>query len=419
MKTTSLYLPRLLVWSLFVSAGIAHDWPQWHGPDRTNMSTETGLLSSWPPGGPRLVWIFKDCGIGFSGPSLAGGTLYTMGARGGGAGGGVEQLLAIDKADGTEIWSLDVGEVFEIARGNGPRSTPTVANGRVYALGAKGNLVCANAHNGELIWKVSMSDLGGSPPKWGYSESVLVDGQKVICTPGGPQGTVAALDAATGNVIWQTKEFQDAAQYASPFAISWKGIRQYVQLTMESLVGVETDDGSVLWKSDWPGRTAVITTPIYRDGHIYITSGYGVGCKQVRLDDSNQVSDVYANKVMKNRHGGVILLGDYLYGYSDDRGWTCQNFKTGEEVWREEEKLEKGSIAYADGRLYCLGRTEGTVALIDASPKGWKEFGRFQLPFDSELRKPNWLIWTHPVISDGRLYLRNQDLLFCYDIKGN
>ena len=419
MKTTSLYLPRLLVWSLFVSAGIAHDWPQWHGPDRTNMSTETGLLSSWPPGGPRLVWTFKDCGIGFSGPSLAGGTLYAMGARGGGAGGGVEQLLAIDKADGTEIWSLDVGEVFEIARGNGPRSTPTVANGRVYALGAKGNLVCANAHNGELIWKVSMSDLGGSPPKWGYSESVLVDGQKVICTPGGPQGTVAALDAATGNVIWQTKEFQDAAQYASPFAISWKGIRQYVQLTMESLVGVETDDGSVLWKSDWPGRTAVITTPIYRDGHIYITSGYGVGCKQVRLDDSNQVSDVYANKVMKNRHGGVILLGDYLYGYSDDRGWTCQNFKTGEEVWREEEKLEKGSIAYADGRLYCLGRTEGTVALIDASPKGWKEFGRFQLPFDSELRKPNWLIWTHPVISDGRLYLRNQDLLFCYDIKGN
>ncbi len=414
MKAISLYLPQLLIWSLLASTGIAQDWPQWHGPDRTNVSTETGLLSSWPPGGPRLVWTFKNCGIGFSGPSLAGGTLYTMGARG-----GVEQLLAIDKADGKEIWSLDVGEVFEIARGNGPRSTPTVANGRVYALGAKGNLVCANARNGELIWKVSMSDLGGSPPKWGYSESVLVDGQKVICTPGGPQGTVVALEAATGTVIWQTKEFQDPAQYASPFAFSWKGIRQYVQLTMESLVGIRTDDGSVLWKSDWPGRTAVITTPIYRDGHLYITSGYGVGCKQVRLGDNNQVSDVYANKVMKNRHGGVILLGDYLYGYSDDRGWTCQNFETGEEVWREEEKLEKGAIAYADGRLYCLGREEGTVALIDASPKGWKEFGRFQLPADSELRQPRWLIWTHPVITGGRLYLRNQDLLFCYDVKSS
>ena len=414
MRTVSSYLPRLLVWSLLASTAIAQDWPQWRGPDRTDISTETGLLSAWRPEGPRLVWTFKDCGIGFSGPSVVGGTLFTMGARG-----GVEQLLAINKTEGREIWSLDVGEVFEIARGNGPRSTPTVANGRVYALGARGNLVCANTHSGELIWKVSMADLGGIPPHWGYCESVLVDGGKVICTPGGPQGTVAALDAATGNVIWQTKEFQDPAQYASPIVFSWNGIRQYVQLTMESLVGVGTDDGSVLWKSDWPGRTAVITTPIYREGHIYITSGYGVGCKQVRLGDNNQVNDVYSNKVMKNRHGGVILLGDYLYGYSDDRGWTCQDFESGEEVWREEEKLEKGSIAYADGRLYCLGRTEGTVALIEASPTGWKEFGRFQLPADSELRKPKWLIWTHPVIAGGRLYLRNQDLLFCYDVKGN
>ena len=391
---------------------LGQDWPQWRGPDRTDISTESGLLRSWPPEGPRLAWTFRDCGIGFSGPSVVGENLYTMGARG-----GVEQLLAIDRGKGRELWTLDVGKVFEARRGKGPRSTPTVSNGRVFALGAQGNLVCVDARSGQLIWKVLMSELGGVPSKWGYCESVLVDGQQVICTPGGPQGTVAALDAATGRVIWQTKQLQDPAQYSSPIVFGWNGIRQYAQLTMRSLFGISPSDGRILWKSDWPGRTAVVATPIYRDGRVYITSGYGVGCKQVRIGPDHEVSDVYSNKVMKNHHGGVILLGDHLYGYSDGRGWTCQDFATGEAVWSEKEKLGKGSIAYADGRLYCLGEDEGTVALIDASPSGWKEYGRFRLPEDSKLRKPMWRIWTHPVIVGGRLYLRNQDLLFCYDVR--
>jgi outer membrane protein assembly factor BamB len=396
------------------SLGWAGDWPQWRGPDRTDVSTETGLLAAWPADGPELVWTFKDTGIGFSGPAIVDGTLYIMGARK-----GVEQLLAIDVAEGKELWSLDVGEEFEIARGNGPRSTPTVADGRVYALGAKGTLVCADAAEGRLLWKVSMSDLGGTPAEWGYCESVLVDGGNVICTPGGPKGAVAALNAETGAVVWQSREFTDPAQYASPIAIDWAGIRQYVQLTMESLVGIRASDGKLLWKSDWPGRTAVIPTPVYRDGHVYITSGYGIGSKLVRLGQDHSVSDVYFNKVMKNQHGGVILIGDHIYGYSDQRGWTCQNFKTGEAVWSEEEKLGKGSIAYADGRFYLLSQDEGTVVLIEASAEGWKEHGRFTLPYDSEIRQPKWLVWTHPVISNGRLYLRNQDLLFSYDIKAD
>jgi outer membrane protein assembly factor BamB len=398
----------------FGSVGAAGDWPQWRGPDRTDVSKETGLLKAWPADGPELVWTFKNAGIGFSGPAVVDGTLYIMGSRN-----RVEQLLAIDVAEGKELWSLDVGEEFEIDRGNGPRSTPTVAGGRVYALGAKGNLVCADASNGRLIWNVEMSDLGGTPARWGYCESVLVDGGHVICTPGGPKGAVAALDAETGEVVWQSREFTDPAQYASPIVIDWAGIRQYVQLTMESLVGIQASDGKLLWKSDWPGKTAVIPTPVYRDGHVYITSGYGVGSKLVRLGPDQSVSDVYFNKVMKNRHGGVILLGDHLYGYSDNRGWMAQDFKTGEAVWSEEEKLGKGSIAYADGRFYLLEKDEGTVVLIDASPEGWMEHGRFQLPYDSKIRKPKWLIWTHPVISGGRLYLRNQDLLFSYDIKAD
>ena len=160
-------------------------------------------------------------------------------------------------------------------------------------------------------------------------------------------------------------------------------------------------------------------TPIYRDGHVYITSGYGIGCKLVRLGNDQGVSDVYVNKVMKNHHGGVILVGDHLYGYSDNRGWTCQDFKTGAAVWSEREKLGKGAIAYADGRLYCLSQDEGIVALVEASPKGWREHGRFELPYDSRLRKPKWLVWTHPVITGGRLYLRNQELLFSYDVKAD
>jgi outer membrane protein assembly factor BamB len=398
----------------FAGVGVADDWPQWRGPDRTDVSKETGLLRAWPREGPKLRWTFKNCGIGFSGPAVVGGTLYIMGARG-----GVEQLLAIDVAEGKELWSLDVGGVFEIERGNGPRSTPTVADGRVYALGAKGNLVCADAADGRLIWKASMSDLGGTPPQWGYCESVLVDAGRVICTPGGPKGALAALDAATGKLVWQAREFTDPAQYASPIVFAWAGVRQYVQLTMKSLVGVQASDGKLLWRSDWPGETAVIPTPVYRDGHVYITSGYGVGSKLVRLGTDHGVSDVYVNKVMKNQHGGVILIGDHLYGYSDGAGWTCQDFKTGEAVWNEREKLGKGAIAYADERLYCLSQDEGIVALVEASTQGWKEHGRFQLPYDSKLRQPKWLVWTHPVISGGRLYLRNQELLFSYDVKAD
>jgi outer membrane protein assembly factor BamB len=397
---------------MFAGDGVAADWPQWRGPDRTDVSAETGLLRAWPSEGPRLRWTFKAGGIGFSGPAVVGETLYIMGARG-----GAEQLLAIDVVEGKERWSLDVGDIFEIARGNGPRSTPTVVDGRVYALGAKGNLVCVDAAAGRLIWKTSMSDLGGTPPEWGYCESVLVDAGRVICTPGGPKGALAALDAATGKLVWQTREFTDPAQYASPIIFTWAGVRQYVQLTMKSLVGVQASDGKVLWKSDWRGQTAVVPTPIYRDGHVYITSGYGVGSKLVRLGPDHSVSDVYVNKVMKNQHGGVILIGDHLYGYSDGAGWTCQDFKTGEVVWSEKEKLGKGAIAYADERFYCLSEDKGIVALIEASAKGWKEHGRFQLPYDSTLRQPKWLVWTHPVISGGRLYLRNQELLFSYDVK--
>jgi outer membrane protein assembly factor BamB len=262
-----------------------------------------------------------------------------------------------------------------------------------------------------------MKDLGGSTPGWGFSESVLVDGDRVLCTPGGSQGAVAALDKTTGKLLWQSKEFTDAAQYASIVPAEIHGKRQYVQLTMKSLAGIAAEDGKLLWKSPWPGQTAVVPTPIVRGDLIYITSGYGVGSKLVHVSEKLSASDRWSNKVMKNHHGGVILVGEHVYGHSDGAGWVCQDFKSGEMVWSERRKLGKGAVACAGGRLYCLDESDGTVVLIEASPESWKEHGRFRLDPQSEVRSSRGRIWTHPVISSGRLYLRDQDLVYCYDVR--
>src|SRR5690606_33684454 len=256
-------------------------------------------------------------------------------------------------------------------------------------------------------------------PKWGYTESVLVDGDRVICTPGGSKGTMAALDRATGKTLWQSKEWTDGAHYSSPLVREIHGVRQYIQLTEKTLAGVRASDGKVLWRSPWPGTIAVIPTPIEHENHVYVTSGYGVGSKLVEVAKDFSVKEVYFNKNMKNHHGGVIRVGEHLYGYSDGVGWLCQDFKSGEIVWREKDKLGKGAIACADGMLYCLSEQDGSVVLIDASPKGWNERGRFVLDPKSKSRSPRGAIWTHPVISNGRLYLRDQEYIYCYDVKAD
>jgi outer membrane protein assembly factor BamB len=260
-----------------------------------------------------------------------------------------------------------------------------------------------------------MEHLGGERPNWGYTESVLVDGAQVVCTPGGSKGAVAALDKMTGKVLWQSKEFTDPAHYSSIVPAQINGAPQYVQRTEKTVVGISPRDGKLLWKTSFPGRTAVIPTPIVRGNEVYVTAGYGAGCKLVRIEADNQVTEVYQNKVMKNHHGGVILVGDHIYGYADP-GWACQDFKTGDPVWNH-RKFGKGAIGYADGMLYCLEESSGTVALVEASPKGWNEHGRFTLDPQTKIRSSSGRIWTHPVISNGKLYLRDQDLIYCYDVK--
>jgi outer membrane protein assembly factor BamB len=351
-----------------VFSGIAGDWPQWGGPNRDHISKEAGLLQKWPEGGPKRIWLSEKGGVGYAGFSVVEGQLFTMGARD-----GKEQLLAFGANDGKELWAADLGDILKNDWGDGPRGTPTVDGDRVYALGGKGKLVAASVKDGKILWTKSLTaDLGGKVPGWGYTESVLVEGGVVYCTPGGSKGTIAALDKMTGELKWQSSEV----------TTDLNGSRQLIQLTEKQLTSVNVKDGKLLWKSPWPGRTAVIPTPVVSGNQVYITTGYGVGSKLVKVDAGNKPSDVFENKVMKNHHGGVVLLGGHIYGYSDGPGWVCQDFQTGKEVWAD-KKLDKGAVTYAGGRLYCL--EEG-------------------------------MIWTHPVIANGKLYLRDQELIFCFDV---
>ena len=398
-------------------AALGADWPQWRGPDRTDVSKETGLLKTWPAGGPKLLWTNAIAGLGFSGPAIVGNRLFTMGANG-----DKEYVHAVDAESGKKIWSMEIADMLTHDRGDGPRGTPTVDGDALYAVSGQGTLACLETATGKKRWAISLTkDLGGRIPTWGYAESPLVDRDRVICTPGGNKGALAAIDKKTGKVVWQSKDVTDPAGYSSMISVEVGGVRQYVQMTMKGVVGVAAKDGKVLWHYPQPDyRTAVVPTPIFHNNHIYVSAGYGAGCDLLKLVPEGKTvkaEKVYANKNMVNHHGGVVLVGEHLYGYSDGKGWVCQEFKTGKNVWEEKGKLGKGCLTYADGNLYCYSERDGTAVLVEATPRGWKENDRFTIPKQTELNRKKGQIWTHPVVANGRLYLRDQDLIFCFDVR--
>jgi len=411
MSCKSLFLSILFL-VLFSSLSNADEWTQWRGPNREGRSLETGLLKQWPEGGPTMIWKATGLGSGFSSVSISGTQIFTMGDNGGAC-----YVNALRMEDGKLLWSTKIGKAGAPGWGNfaGPRSTPTIDGERVYVLGQYGELLCLNRADGSKVWeKHLVKDFGGKLPEWGYSESVLIDGDNVLCTPGGSKGAIIALNKQTGEVAWRTGDFKDPAHYSSLVCAVIAGVKQYVQLTADSVVGVGTD-GSVLWHTERKGKTAVIPTPVVQDNKVYVTSGYGIGCNLFDIQHSDGIfkaREVYANKSMANQHGGAILVGDHVYGYCDGRGWVCQELSTGELKWTEKKKTGKGSLTYADGRLYLRSESGGTVALIEATPEGYIETGRFVQP---DFGKPK--TWPHPVVAGKRLYLRDQDLLLCYDIK--
>lgn len=399
--------------SLFVTS-VAHgdDWPGWRGADRSDVSKEKGLLESWPEGGPKKLWTNNSSGLGYAGFAVVGDKLFTLGMEN-----DVEFALCLNASTGKELWRQPIGQRFANGWGDGPRSTPTIDGEQAFFMSAQGDLACLSADSGKKIWAVNMSQFGGTIPAWGYAESPLVDGDRVICTPGNEKGAMVALSKKDGKLLWQTKDLVAAPHYSSPIVAEWKGKRQYIQLLVDSVVGVDSASGKVLWQSEFPGRTAVIPTPIFSEGKVYVTAGYGAGSKMVSLDDGSAASEVWSNKVMKNHHGGAILVGDHVYGFSDGVGFAVQNFASGELTQKEKSKIKKGAVAFADGRFYFVQEDDGKVMLIDASPNGIEIKGEFVMEPQTERRSPSGRIWVHPVIANGKLYLRDQEIICCYDIQ--
>lgn len=414
------YLASIETKSTGTAGAGAGQWPAFRGPKADGISPDTGLLKEWSASGPEKVWTYDNAGMGYSGYSIVDGKLFTMGTRGEDV-----TVIALDANTGAEIWaqaiSKDDQQGYAAGWGHGPRSTPSHSEGHVYAIDPKGVVACLDAATGKLVWeKHLVDDFKGKMGGWGFSESPLIDGAKLVLAPGGDEAGMVALDKKSGDVIWKAADLKPGkAEYASILVTEINGKRQYVKLFEGEVVGVSAEDGAVLWRSPWGGKTAVIPTPIVEGNEVYISSGYGVGCKKIAIDSSFQASDVWENKTMINHHGGVIKVGDYLYGFSDAKGLICQDWKTGEMVWNEKGQFTlKGSVHVADGHLYALNEDDGTLTLVEIDPKGYKQKGQFKLDPQSPNRNPKGKVWTHPLVLDGKLYLRDQEFIVAYNVKG-
>lgn len=406
----------------------AADWPQYRGPNRDDVSKETGLLRSWPKDGPTRLWTFDAAGVGYSGPAVVGDRVYITGGRD-----DREILIAVNAKTGKEQWTTDIGPTFRW-KGNswsaGPSATPIVDGERVFAIGGNGDLLCASSISGQAIWRVNMpkdldarvNPIGGGPKDlgWGFTGSPLVDGDNLVCSVGGPKGALAALDKTTGKLVWRCKDVPDLAAYTSPMPLEVGGVKQFALLTNQGLYGIAAADGKLLWshKRKQPYGTEVINSPVIRDGSIFTTVQAGNGASELvtvsKSGDEFKVEVVYSNKNLLNHHGNVVRVGDHVYGFG--QGWTCLDFKSGEAVWVE-RKLGPGAVTFADGRLYCYAENDGTAALVEANAAGWKEHGRFKIPQASKQRQPQGKVWAPPVVCNGTLFLRDQELLFAFDVK--
>lgn len=384
------------------------DWPQWQGPDRTGVSAETGLLQQWPAGGPPRVWSVGGLGSGYGSVAVKGDRIYVQGQKG-----HESTVSSLNRADGRPVWSKELGRAGENDRGSGPRSTPTVDGDRVYVLTENGDLACLNAADGAVRWQINiLRQFGGRNIGWLLSESPLVDGTNVIVTPGGRGAGIVALDKMTGKTVWTSKELSDQAGYASCIVADVGGVRTIMTLTAEAAVGVRASDGKLMWRyGRVSNNTANITTPVYQQNKVFYTSAYGTGGALLGLTPQNgevRAQEIYFTREMQNHHGGVVVVGGYLYGFNNAI-LSCLEFATGKLMWRN-RSVGKGALIYADGHLYVLSENN-VVGLVQATHTGYVEKGRFQI---ADQGLPSW---AHPVVSGGTLYIRDQGMLAAYNVK--
>lgn len=379
------------------------NWPQWRGSNRDGVSKETGLLKQWPAEGPSLVWKAVGAGRGFSSMAVAKGRLFTMGLRA-----DLEYVIAFDVATGKEVWATPHGTAYRDSRGDGPRGTPTVDGNNLYSLGGNGDLSCLDAKTGRIGWTINvLTKFGGENINWGISESPLVIDDKLLINAGGPGASIVALNKKDGSLIWKSQS--DKAGYSSAMPVKIGYTTQVVVFTHQRAVGLDLKDGKLLWEYARPANdVANVATPVVRGNRVFISSDYGTGAGLVEIKADGKAQEVYFTKEMRNHHSSSILIGDYLYGFSSGI-LTAMRFDTGEVAWRN-RSVGKGSLVFADGNLYAMSEN-GVVGLIEATPAAYREKGRFRIQQDS---LPTW---THPIIAGGRLYLRDQDTIYAYDVR--
>lgn len=400
----------LLVTALLAAApAVAGDWPQFHGPKRDNISSETGLLKRWPKGGPKLLWTARGLGHGFSSVSIKGGRIYTAGNIG-----AHTVVTALDLTGKTQ-WQAKCGKAWRGLR-PGTRGTPTLDDGRVYYETPLGDVVCLDAANGRKLWGLNiLRTFKGKNIRWALSESLLIDGDRLICCPGGSEGGVVALDKRTGKVIWRCKT-GDQAGYASPILAEYKGLRMILTLTLKAMIGVEADSGKLLWRvKHLSYADENVLQPIYQAGHVFVST-VAAGSRKWRINVEGKtasVKEVWKSRQMDNHHGGVVLLNGHLYGSScsfNRNKWICLNWRSGKTQYVA-GGVGKGSLTVADGMLFILGE-RGSMGLVLPSPKAHTVVSRFELP-----KGGKGLWWAHPVVCDGRLYVRHGEFLYAYEVR--
>lgn len=383
------------------------EWFQWRGPDRDGISQETGLLQDWPKAGPPQVWRTAGAGNGYSSFSSSGGRLFTLGARAGN-----EYVMAFDRATGKKVWEYLNGRRYENDRGDGPRSTPTVEGDRLYVLGGSGDLTCLEHATGRKIWSINLiQKFGGRNPYWGYSESPLIVGDRLLVNAGGPRASIVAIAKADGATLWQN--YADEPGYSSPMLMRTGSLNQVIFFTGSRALAVEPRDGRLLWSYHKVANgTANVATPIVRGTRVFFSSDYGTGAALLDIRAAGNLAsanEMYFTRDMRNHHASSVLIEDHLYGFSSSI-LTALKFDTGVMAWRD-RSIGKGSLIFADRRLYLYSE-DGVVGLAEASPAGYREHGRFSLAQQSGLST-----WSHPIISGGLLIIRDQDSVYAYDVR--
>lgn len=394
----------------------ASEWNQWRGPNNDGVSRETGLLSAWPKDGPELLWRNNTMGVGYSNVSFGDGKIFSMGDRDGNC-----FLYALDAKTGKEVWKLQVGK----AGGNyaGPRCTPATDGKLVFALGQFGDLVCAAAGNGKLYWRGNVDkELGGRVMSgWNFSMSPIIDGNQIVLPIGGDKGTVIAIarNEKGPKVLWRSSELTDAAAYNSAVPVTIGGTRQYLVFTDKRIAGIAARDGKVLWQAECPGKVAVCSDPVFwmdkETCYIMAASAYGTGARGFKVSGKRsnfKVEEIYnADRRLQNHHGGIVQVDGHFYLLTENQ-LVCVDPKTGKTLWSN-QSVGKGSIFSVDGKLIVRGEGgDGQIALVEASPEKYKEISRFDQPDRSDKNS-----WTYPTVNNGKLYIRDQKLLLCYQIQ--